>query len=102
MTGIGGLLYEIEYGCQPGLHFRKDLLRPGCIEFVLVVKQGEGLLDEQASLCTSGKTEKLEFPVARRVASAHRHSTDTFGNRVLFHIKGVFGDIVEKYKQYDR
>ena len=48
MTGIGGLLYEIEDGCQPGLYFCKDHLRPGCVKVVLVVKQGDGLLDELA------------------------------------------------------
>ena len=48
MAGIGGLLYEIEDGCQSGLYFCKDHLRPGCVKVVLVVKQGDGLLDELA------------------------------------------------------
>ena len=48
MAGIGGLLYEIEDGCQSGLYFCKDHLRPGCVKVVLVSKQGDGLLDEFA------------------------------------------------------
>ena len=48
MTEIGGLLYEIEDGSQSGLYFCKDHLRPGCVKVVLVVKQGDGLLDELA------------------------------------------------------
>ena len=48
MAGIGGLLYEIEDGCQSGLYFCKDHLCPGSVKVVLVVKQGDGLLDKLA------------------------------------------------------
>ena len=48
MIGIGGLSYEIEDGRQPGLYFGEDFLRPGRVKVILVVKQGDGLLDEQA------------------------------------------------------
>lgn len=48
MTGIGGFLYEIEDRCQSGLYFCKNYLRPGCIKIILVVNQGDGLLDEFA------------------------------------------------------
>ena len=48
MAGIGVLSYKIEDGCQSGLYFCKDHFCPGSVKAVLVVKQGDGLLDELA------------------------------------------------------